>query len=137
MVHGQTEINVREMDPRRYGEYADAPGKYVIDKSIDEYEQMYQVHFPGEFREAGRPVKTTPVYDATRQAGAVFAEVYGWERPKWFSTKGEEEQYGFRRTNTFDYVAAECKMVQDGVGNCGLECIFQVHRFRCGCRVFS
>ncbi len=116
MVHGQTEINVREMDPRRYGEYADAPGKYVVDKSIDEYEQMYQVHFPGEFREAGRPVKTTPVYDTTRQAGAVFAEVYGWERPKWFSTKGEEEQYGFRRTNTFDYVAAECKMVQDGVG---------------------
>ena len=116
MVHGQTEINVREMDPRRYGEYANAPGKYVVDKSIDEYEQMYQVHFPGEFREAGRPVNTTPIYGRLQEAGAVFAEIYGWERPKWFSPGGEEEEYGFRRTNTFDYVAAECNLVRDGVG---------------------
>ncbi len=115
MVHGQTEINVREMDPRRYGEFANLPGPYVIDKSIDEYQQMYQVHYPGEHRDAGRPVKTTPLYEKLRDAGAVFAETYGWERAKWFSLDGSEEEYGFGRTNVFDAVAAECEMVTTGV----------------------
>ena len=116
MVHGQTEINVREMDPRRYGEFANLPGKYVIDKSIDEYQEMYQVHYPGEFRDAGRPVKTTPIYEKLKDYGAVFGEFYGWERPKWFSLDGVEETYGFRRMNTFDPVAAECKCVEERVG---------------------
>ncbi len=116
MVHGQTEINVREMDPRRYGEFANLPGRYVVDKSIDEYQEMYQVHFPGEFREAGRPVKTTPIYEKLKAKGAVYGEYYGWERPKWFSLDGSQEQYGFRRTNAFDPVAAECKCVQERVG---------------------
>ena len=116
MVHGQTEINVREMDPRRYGEFANLPGRYVIDKSIDEYQEMYQVHFPGEFREAGRPVKTTPIYEILKSKGAIYGEFYGWERPKWFSIDGSEEHYGFRRTNAFDPVAAECTCVQERVG---------------------
>ena len=33
MVHGQTEINVREMDPRRFGPWSDQ--QYTIDKSVD------------------------------------------------------------------------------------------------------
>lgn len=116
MVHGQTEINVREMDPRRYGEYANLPQQFVVNKSIDEYQEMYQVHFPGEFREAGRPVKTTPIYEKLKAKGAVFAEIYGWERPKWFAPEGVEEQYGFRRTNVFQYVAEECACVEQRVG---------------------
>ena len=116
MVHGQTEINVREMDPRRYGNYANAPGRYVVDKSIDEYQEMYQVHLPGEFRDAGRPIKTTPIYEQLKAKGAVYGDVYGWERPKWFSLDGSEEQYAFRRTNAFDAVGEECKCVQERVG---------------------
>ena len=57
MVHGQTEINMLGFDPRRYGEWS--AGSYALEKSIDEYQQMYQVAWPGEYREDGRPVKTT------------------------------------------------------------------------------
>jgi dimethylglycine dehydrogenase len=114
MVHGQTEINVREMDPRRFGDWA--AGAYNLDKSIDAYHQMYQIHLPGEFREAGRPVKTTPVYDRLKDQGAVYAEAFGWERPKWFAPAGVEEGYSFRRSNAFEHVAAECKAVRERVG---------------------
>ncbi len=116
MVHGQTEINVREMDPRRYGDYANLPHQFVVDKSIDEYQQMYQAHYPGEFRDAGRPIKTTPIYQKLKDRGAVFGEVYGWERPKWFAPEGVEEEYGFRRTNVFQHVAKECENVAQRVG---------------------
>ena len=114
MVHGQTEINVREMDARRYGDWA--IGAYGEAKALDEYHNMYQVHFPGEFREAGRPVKTTPIYGKLAACGAVYAETFGWERPKWFAADGTKERYGFRRTNWFAPVAEECKAVRERVG---------------------
>ena len=65
MVHGQTEINMLGFDPRRYGEWS--AGRYTLDKSIDEYQQMYQVAYPGEYREDGRPVKTTPIHDKLKR----------------------------------------------------------------------
>ena len=114
MVHGQTDINMLGFDPRRYGQWA--AGRYTLEKSIDEYQQMYQVAYPGEYREDGRPVKTTPIHDRLKAAGAVFAENFGWERPKWFAPPGVEERLSFRRTNWFDPVAAECKAVRERVG---------------------
>jgi dimethylglycine dehydrogenase len=114
MVHGQTEISMGGFDPRRYGKWA--LGKYLLDKSIDEYQQMYQLHYPGEHREAGRPVKKTPVYAKLAAAGAQFADVFGWERAKWFAPPGETEQYSFRRNNWFDVVAKECETVRERVG---------------------
>ncbi len=114
MIYGQTEVNVREMDPRRFGDWS--LGKYELDKSLDEYEQMYKVRPPGEFRDAGRPVRTTPIYKKLKAQGAVFAEVFGWERPKWFDLKGEGERYSFRRNNTFKAVATECQAVRQRVG---------------------
>ena len=114
MVHGQTEINVREMEARRFGSWA--VGDYGVAKAVDEYHQMYQVHYPGEYREAGRPVRTTPIYAKLADRGAVFAETFGWERPKWFAPEGVEETYGHRRMNHFDTVAEECKAVRERVG---------------------
>jgi len=114
MVHGQTEINVRDMDPRRYGKWAS--GDYAIAKSVDEYQQMYQPHLPGEYRDAGRPTRVTPLYEKLKQSGAVYADTFGWERAKWYAPQGVQEEYGFRRTNSFDTVASECRTVREAVG---------------------
>ncbi|MGU9957680.1 MAG: FAD-dependent oxidoreductase [Arenicellales bacterium WSBS_2016_MAG_OTU3] len=114
MVHGQTEINVRELDPRRYSNLL-SRGQ-MVDKCIDEYHHMYAIHYPGEYREPGRPVFKTPLYETLKQKGADYADTYGWERPKWFDLKNEGEQYSFRRNNTFDAIAAECKTVAESVG---------------------
>lgn len=114
MTHGQTEINVREMEARRFGSWS--VGNYGIEKAVDEYHQMYQVHYPGEYREAGRPVRTTPIYEKLANRGAVFAETFGWERPKWFAPPGVDEHYGHRRMNHFDTVGEECKAVRERVG---------------------
>ncbi len=114
MVHGQTEINVREMDPRRFGPYA--PGRYTIERSIDEFHEMYQVRMPGEYRPAGRPVKQTPLYDRLDAKGAQWQEVYGWERAQYFSPDGEPERHSFRRSSAFEPVNAECLAVRDRVG---------------------
>ncbi len=115
MVHGQTEINVREFDPRRYGEHSVRP-EYLVPKCIDEYHEMYQVVMPGEHREMGRPLRTTPTYEKLKAKGAVFGDVYGWERAKWFDHKGEGEHYSFRRSNAFGPVGEECRAVRERAG---------------------
>ncbi len=114
MVHGQTEINVAEMDPRRFGPYA--PGDYTLARSIDEYHEMYQVRMPGEYRPAGRPVKQTPLYDTLDAKGAQWQEVFGWERVRHFSPDGSPETYAFGRSSAFDLIGAEVRAVRSAVG---------------------
>ena len=116
MVHGQTEINVRGMDPRRFGDHCGPRAQFTIDKAIDEFHEMYQVRRPGEMRAAGRPQKTNPIYKHLDELGAQWQEIYGWERPQYFSPDGTPEDHSFRRSNAHDIVAAECAGVRERVG---------------------
>ena len=113
MVHGQTEINVAEMDPRRFGPHTYPKGPFAEAKAIDEFHEMYQVRSPGEERFAGRPIKTTPVYDRFQELGAQWMEIFGWERPQYF---GPAEQHTFRRSNALDAVGEEVRGTRERAG---------------------
>lgn len=114
MVHGQTEINVAEMDPRRFGPYA--PGDYTLARSIDEYHEMYQVRMPGEYRSAGRPLKQTGLYPTLVAKGAQWQEIYGWERAQYFSPDDSPEVHSFRRSSAFPLVGEEVRGIRERVG---------------------
>lgn len=114
MVYGDAEINMAGVDPRRFSEFA--PGAYTRAKSHEDYEHMYKLHLPGEERPAGRRQRITPLYNRLLEQGCVYTEVNGWERPKWFSLDGQEEEIGFRHNNVFDVVGAECRAVRERVG---------------------
>ena len=114
MVHGDAEINMAGLDPRRFGDYS--PGGYTKALSHEEYEHMYVLHLPGEERPASRGTRTTPLHDRLEAKGGVHTQVFGWERPKWFSLDGREEQGGFRHNNVMEVVAAECRAVRENVG---------------------
>jgi dimethylglycine dehydrogenase len=114
MVHGAADINMASVDPRRFGAWAGED--YARAKSFEEYNRMYAVPTPGEEFSTGRPVRTSGVHDTLTGKGAVHTTAFGWERPKWFSPDGREEDYGFRRNNTFEVVAAECHAVHERVG---------------------
>ncbi len=114
MVHGDAEINMAGLDPRRLGGHA--PGDYTKAKAHEDYEHMYDLHLPGEERPAARKVRVTPLYDKLAARGAVHTAANGWERPKWFSLDGREEEPGFRHNNVFEVVAGECRAVRERVG---------------------
>ena len=114
MVHGDSEINMAGVDPRRFGQYA--PGDYTKAKSHQDYEHMYVLHLPGEERPASRKQRITPLYDELQSRGAVYTEANGWERPKWFSLDRRVEESGFRHNNIFSVVAEECRAVRERVG---------------------
>ena len=114
IVHGDADVNMASLDPRRFGAWADEG--YTRDKAFDAYVQMYALHIPGEEREAGRKCRVTPIYQTLADKGCIYTEAFGWERPKWFSLDGREEELSYRRNNIFEVVAAECLGVSERVG---------------------
>ncbi len=96
IVEGEPSIDMWACDSRRYGDWATRP--YCVVKTEEAYERTYLLPKPDEELPAGRPLKTTPIHDLLMERGAVFGEVYGWERAK---------HYGD--------VAAECRSVSEGV----------------------
>jgi len=116
MVHGAADISMRDYDPRRFGGYATKEWQVV--KAREDYCLRHETPFPHFNRLAGRPMKPSPLYDRLKAKGAVFEEVYGHERPRWFA-KGDVEQrdhYSFRRTPVHDIVGGEVKAVREAAG---------------------
>jgi len=116
IVDGQPSDNLWELDVRRFGNYA-VPTAYVAARACEVYRHEYAIHFPEEERPAGRPLKTSPLYDRLRTNGAVFGARFGWERPLWFAKReGARDEYSFRRGNWHAAVGEECRAVRSRVG---------------------
>ena len=92
--------------------------RYVVAKNEETYRNVFTVHFPDEERADARPAKTSPVYDKLKRMGAVFGQRYGWERANWFAPAGVEasDDWSFRRSNYFEHVGNECRMMRERVG---------------------
>ena len=116
MMHGSADINMREFDPRRFGDYA--VKDWQIEKAHEDYKLRHEIPFPHFNRLAGRPIKPSPLYERLKAKGAVFEEVFGHERPRWFARGGVEprDHYSFKRNDVFDMVAQECTAVRNHVG---------------------
>lgn len=116
MVHGAADISMRDYDPRRFGEYAHK--EWQVIKAKEDYCLRHEIPFPHFNRLAGRPIKPSPLYQTLKDQGAVYEEVYGHERPRWFAKDGVEQtdHYSFKRNVVHDMVAQECKAVRERVG---------------------
>jgi dimethylglycine dehydrogenase len=106
-----------ELDVRRFGEYARTT-QYVVSRAREVYEREYAIHYPEEELPAGRPLKTSPLYDRLARRGAVYGVRFGWERPLWFARDGgrAHDGYSFRRGNWHEAVGEECRAVRSRVG---------------------
>jgi dimethylglycine dehydrogenase len=114
MLRGDSEINMSEFDPRRFGQFADKA--YVRAKVFLDYRLTFTTRRPGEEEMDGRPQKTSPLHSKLQARGGVHGETFGWERPKWFSLDGRIEDFGYRRNNVFEVVRDEVRAVSERVG---------------------
>ena len=114
MIHGEAEINMAEFDPRRFGTWCNED--YVRAMSFEDYNRMYAFSAPGEELDTGRKLRTSPLYEILKAKNCIHTKAFGWERPKWFATDGVEETFGYKRSNSFNSVANECKAVRERVG---------------------
>ena len=83
IVEGEPEWDVWKMDVRRFGaQYRSR--RHARDRAYEVYATYYDIHYPGEERLAGRPLKLPPAYPQLEALGAEFGEKSGWERANWF-----------------------------------------------------
>src|SRR5690606_25230688 len=74
------------------------------------------IRFPNEELPAGRPLRTTPIYDLLAAKGAQFGVAYGLEVPLWFAPEGIRDEFSWRRSSDFAHVAQEVRAVRERVG---------------------
>ena len=116
MMEGDPGLDIFMWDLTRFGPWA---GKsYTRARTADMYSTRFKTLYPYEDRKAGRPVKTTPVYEVQKSRGAVFGANYGLEYPLWYATGGTQpaDDLTFRRPNWFKSVGEECRALRAGVG---------------------
>ena len=83
IVEGEPELDLWKMDIRRFGpQYRSR--SYTLARSIENYATYYDIHYPNEERQAGRPLRVSPAYARLAALGASFGEKASWERANWF-----------------------------------------------------
>ncbi len=116
IIEAEPSLDVFCWDVARFGDYANGP--FTRERTRYFYEHRMDATFPYQEYSAGRPLKTFPIHDRLKAAGAVFGLSFGWESPLWFAREGEEpvDIPSNRRANWFEAVAEECHGVRNGVG---------------------
>ncbi|KHA50751.1 GcvT family protein [Sulfitobacter geojensis] len=119
IMHGETELDMWAVDPRRYTDYTDHD--HCLAKALETYGHEYAMHFPHHAWPAGRDKKLSPVHDKIIAAGGQMGAYNGWERANWFAKDGDDTSE--EATQTWDRngpwsirVKEEVEAVRDGVG---------------------
>lgn len=113
IIKGESHYDMFAWDVARFGDWADK--SFTKARVRDQYANRFAIHFPGEERAAGRPVRTRPVYEMQKDMGAVFGLNYGWEHPAYFDADTPDSA-GFTRQPWFDSVGREARMLREAVG---------------------
>jgi glycine cleavage system T protein len=91
IVDGEPSMDLSKMDVRRFGAHYRSR-RYALARAHEIYAKHYDVKYPGEDYQAGRPLKVSPTYGRLEGLGAEFGEKAGWERANWF---GSNEDLAF------------------------------------------
>ena len=84
IIDGEPGLDLWKMDLRRFGSQYRSQ-VYTRERTTEVYSTYYDIHYPNEEREAGRPLRLSPTYARLKELGACFGEKSGWERPNWFA----------------------------------------------------
>jgi 4-methylaminobutanoate oxidase (formaldehyde-forming) len=84
IVSGEPQLDLWRMDIRRFGPQYRSPA-YTLKRTKEVYETYYDIHYPNEERQAGRPLKVSSNYAWHAGHGAAFGEKSGWERVNWYA----------------------------------------------------
>ena len=88
------------MDVARYGDWA-RPA-YTNAKVRENYSRRFSIRFPNEELPAGRPLKTTPIYDLLAAQGrAVRRAPSGWKCRSGLRRTGVKDEFSWRRSTRF------------------------------------
>ena len=138
MVQGAADVSMRSFDPRRFGARID--DEYRIDKAKEDYLLRHEIPFPHLDRPALRPShsKLSPLYEILKDKGAVYEDIYGWERPYWYAIDGVAQKHieSFRRSELFDIIGKEVRGMRAHAGIADLTAFAKIEISGSGAEAF-
>lgn len=112
VAKGEPPFDLWPADIRRFGR-PHFDEDWIRSRTYEAYGKHYTMAWPSEEHQSARPCRKSPLYDTLLEAGAVFGEKLGWERPNWFADLGTGETprdvYTFQRPNWHAAVGREHK----------------------------
>jgi 4-methylaminobutanoate oxidase (formaldehyde-forming) len=88
IIEGEPSMDLSHMDIARFGRQYRSPG-YTLARTVENYRTYYDIPYPERQRQAGRPLRRSPVYSWHAAHGAVFGEKAGWERVDWYESNAD------------------------------------------------
>jgi glycine cleavage system T protein len=119
IVDGLPEWDVWPLDVRRFGRQYRSQ-EYTLARSYEALSQYYDIKYPGEEKQAGRPLRVSPAYARHRDLGASFGEKGGWERVNWYESNaaaGDESlrPRGWAGENWSPAIGVEARAAREAV----------------------
>ncbi|XP_078040959.1 pyruvate dehydrogenase phosphatase regulatory subunit, mitochondrial [Augochlora pura] len=108
IVNGSTSLDMYELDVSRFlGLHNNR--KFLRDRVKEVPGMHYALQYPHHEFKIGRNLRMSPIYPKLKEAGAIFGQVMGYERPTWFQlddymdleTIDGFQRYKIAYTNTF------------------------------------
>jgi pyruvate dehydrogenase phosphatase regulatory subunit len=99
------------------------------DRVIEVPGMHYAINYPFFEYKTGRNLRMSPIFPALKEAGGVFGQVMGYERPAWFDKNNSSSAKGspkfriadtgtFHKPHWFDIVASEYEACREKIGMC-------------------
>ena len=83
IINGSTSVDMYELDVSRFlGLHNNR--KFLRDRVKEIPGMHYALQYPHHEFKTGRNLRMSPIYPKLREAGAIFGQVMGYERPTWF-----------------------------------------------------
>ncbi|RWD29389.1 MAG: FAD-dependent oxidoreductase [Mesorhizobium sp.] len=122
LLHGESSINLVQMDPRRFDEYADDIFAIRKMEGVTSGHTGPQAGITVPTAIGAGAVWTSPVYGLLKAKQAVFETVGGWEVPKWFARAGDDtkELPAFVTPNWIGAIGDERDALLNSVGTMDL-----------------
>ena len=117
IIDGQAPMDLTSVDiSRAFSFQSDL--SYLEDRISESLGLLYAMHWPFRQYESARGIRTSALHNRLNEAGAVFGETAGWERPNWYANKGQDRvyEYSYGKQNWHTNMLTECKAVREAVG---------------------
>ncbi|MEM0991132.1 MAG: FAD-dependent oxidoreductase [Pseudomonadota bacterium] len=105
IAEGAMPVDLGEADPARFPACWNSAAALAA-RAPEVLGKHYEIAYPGRQYRSARGLRKGPLDDQHRAAGAVFSQVFGWERPMFFAD-GAPPKLSFGRPDWHDRVAAE------------------------------
>uniref|UniRef100_A0A1E1X2L8 Putative dimethylglycine dehydrogenase n=1 Tax=Amblyomma aureolatum TaxID=187763 RepID=A0A1E1X2L8_9ACAR len=88
VLQGRPNLDMYGYDIRRFSPRLTKDSKWIRERSHESYAKNYSIVYPNDEPLASRNMHKDPLHEVLSQAGCIFQERLGWERPGWFAKDG-------------------------------------------------